>query len=334
MSEKNIKVSIIIPAYNVEKYIGKGIKSCCDQTYRNIEIIIVDDGSTDDTGHIIEMYSRKDPRIIPFHQVNQGVSVARNLGIENAKGEYVLFLDSDDWLERNAVEILVSNVKDKETLICCDCYFVYIDNNSVGVIRKDQTKDTVIETCSSNDAIQYIGISSKYRFVSSCYKLFNKEILDSNNLRFIPGIHQGEDGLFSYKYLCNIDNVKYIPAPLWNILDRPGSACNGGYSIKWKTALDAIDLMIAYREKIPPKTKEQLLAFKAERAMWLELNCTTSTDYKHEDFRAYQRVLKNNRKYLIRREKNVKTVAQCMLYPCLPAFIMRKYAKYKMHKGK
>lgn len=333
MMKMNPKVSIIIPAYNVEKYISRGIESCLNQTYSNIEIVIVDDGSSDKTFDIILDYCSRDRRIVSIHQENQGVSVARNNALDKSNGEYVLFLDSDDWLENDAVSSLVNSIVDKDCLVCCDWYYVLFDEKSNSFIHENQVGNSIEEICDSRDALNYIGINSKYRFTSSCYKLFNREILNINHIRFTPGIHQGEDGLFSFQYLCNIKKVKYIPLALWNIMDRPDSACNGGYSLKWKTALDAVDLMLQNKNILPQKTVEQLFAFKAERAMWLEKNCTQSEDYKYEDYLFYQKVLKENGKYLLKREKNIKTLIQCIVYPVLPPIMMRCFARCKSDLG-
>ena len=103
----DIVVSVIVPAYNVENYIGKGIESVINQSFKNIELIVVDDGSTDKTYSIARQYSSKDNRIKVLRQKNKGVSAARNRGIMEASGKYLIFLDSDDWLDENTVEVLV-----------------------------------------------------------------------------------------------------------------------------------------------------------------------------------------------------------------------------------
>lgn len=108
-------VSIIVPVYNVEQYLHKTIGSVCEQTYSNWELILVNDGSKDQSGSICDAYAEKNSRIRVFHTVNQGVSSARNLGIENACGKWVTFLDSDDYLNRNCLETL-SGYEKLETL--------------------------------------------------------------------------------------------------------------------------------------------------------------------------------------------------------------------------
>lgn len=103
----NNKVSIIIPVYNAEKHISKCIESLTNQTYKEIQIILINDGSTDKSGQICEAYAEKDNRIIVIHKENGGVSSARNIGLENSTGYYIMFVDSDDWIEEDAIKRLM-----------------------------------------------------------------------------------------------------------------------------------------------------------------------------------------------------------------------------------
>ena len=100
----NPLISIIVPCYNIEKYISKTLESVRNQTFQNFEIILIDDGSKDNTGKILDDYNKKDKRIKVIHKINEGVSQARNIGIENAVGEYIYFLDGDDLIEKNLLE--------------------------------------------------------------------------------------------------------------------------------------------------------------------------------------------------------------------------------------
>ena len=130
----NKKVSIIVPVYNVEGYIEECLSSLCEQTYTNIEIIVVDDGSTDRSGNICDMYSQKDQRIVVYHKENGGLSSARNYGLLYIKGEYVTFIDSDDYLNSNAIEIMLSNLINNEADVVECCF----------VDKKSKLKDKVI----------------------------------------------------------------------------------------------------------------------------------------------------------------------------------------------
>ena len=127
----NDLVSIIIPAYNVEKYIHRAIESSVRQTHKKIEVIIVDDGSTDRTCEIITEYAARYPEIKHISQTNAGVSSARNAALEICNSDYVIFLDSDDWLEENAIERLLCKSYDQNLLVCCDRYFAYYDTNNM-----------------------------------------------------------------------------------------------------------------------------------------------------------------------------------------------------------
>ena len=109
-----IKVSVIIPMYNVEKYIGQCVESVCGQTLRELEVICIDDGSNDATAQVVESLREKDERVSLVVQRNQGVSASRNAGLKLARGEYISFLDSDDYLKENALEILYAEAKEKE----------------------------------------------------------------------------------------------------------------------------------------------------------------------------------------------------------------------------
>lgn len=326
----NDKVSIIIPAYNVGKYIHKCIQSCCEQTYNNIEIVIVDDGSIDNTWDVIQKFAGYEERIICIKQKNKGVSTARNTALDVSTGEWVLFLDSDDWLEKNAVERLITHVKDEDVLICSDCYFVY-DNQS-DQIKKNQNINYTDELVSREDLMKYIGRKSKFRLGSSCYKLFNKKLIDTYKIRFIPGIHQGEDGLFTFMYIYHISKAIYFRDPLWNIYDRPGSACNSPYNEKWKTSLIAVDKMLAYGKALSQADKALIKAYKAERAMWLETSCVDTPSFSEEDFQYFRRILRKNGKFLIKREKKIKAVLLVLLYTIIPEPLSKKMIS--IHKNR
>ncbi|MBQ6774328.1 MAG: glycosyltransferase family 2 protein [Synergistaceae bacterium] len=133
----NALISIIIPAYNTQEYIHRAIESSLRQSYKNIEIIIINDGSTDETLRTAQTYADKDNRIKIFHQENKGVSSARNHGIREARGKYITFLDSDDWFEDDAVEILLAAQLDyPDKIIIANFYNnVKFDNNNE-IIRK------------------------------------------------------------------------------------------------------------------------------------------------------------------------------------------------------
>lgn len=236
-------VSIIIPAFNVENYISRAIESSLQQTYSDIEVIIVDDGSADNTLQIANKYAVKDCRVKVRSKDNGGVSSARNIGLQVASGSKLIFLDSDDWLELNAIQHLVSLSKhNKDLLICCDRYWVSEseDNKTTKVYP---AKRIPTKTVAIKDALMCIG-SGKYNLQSACYKLFDRSIIEKHSLRFQETIHYGEDGLFVYEYLKLTKGLVYTSEPLWDIYERTGSATKSGYNKKMLTALDMVDILL------------------------------------------------------------------------------------------
>ena len=323
-----VKVTIIIPAYNVENYIVHGLQSCVQQTEKDIEIIVVDDGSSDRTLEIAKDFSVRDERIKVFTQKHMGVSRARNYAISKSQGAYFLFLDSDDWLEENTVEILLNEAQSETNkLITCECYFV--ENINGKFVRTPQGQDNFRKKINKNEAINYVGICSKYKLQSSCYKLFQRNIVLERNIKFDEKIYYGEDGLFTYQYLCNTDGLIYIPVPLWNILDRPGSATAAPYNDKWLTAIDAVNKMLAYDANISVPVKEHLYSLKAERAFWIEINSLRSKQRKYYPAKYARKILKDNRKYFVNKNSSVKKKAQYFAFTVLPMPILRLMLKMK-----
>lgn len=245
--KNNPLISVIIPAYNVEDYIARGIESVLNQTYQELEVVIVDDGSKDNTVKVIKEYEKKDKRVKLFLKDNGGVSSARNLALEKSEGEYVIFLDSDDWIEKHTLQHLL-NMSDDENmyLVSGDCFFAYLNDN--GSIRKEKHREKHIKVkMTKKEAILTTG-TGEYNLQSSCYKLYSKKIINENNIKFREDIAHGEDGLFVFKYLNCVDGLIYENEPLWNILERPNSATTAPYNKKWLSAIDAVDEMISYAE--------------------------------------------------------------------------------------
>lgn len=120
-------ISVIIPIYNMEKYLDRCINSITEQSYKNIEILLINDGSTDNSLKICKKFQKEDERIKFFSMNHQGVSIARNLGIEKAKGKYIMFIDSDDWIEKDTIKTLYENIKNNDMSICS--YHRVFDNH-------------------------------------------------------------------------------------------------------------------------------------------------------------------------------------------------------------
>ncbi|MDD2425860.1 MAG: glycosyltransferase [Bacteroidales bacterium] len=226
------KVSVIIPAYNTAPYLVEAVDSVLNQTLKNFEVIIVDDGSTDNTLEIIQNYAQKDSRIKYYHQKNQGQSVARNLAMSASRGEYIYFMDSDDILVRNALEYCYKTASengldlvtfDAESFSESGTYSV----SGIKYIREGEIEERV-----------YSGIDMaelmvrKELFRAAPWLLFVKrELLKKNNLTFYPGIIH-EDELFSTLLFISAHRVSYIPEVLFYRSVRGGSTMTGNFSMR------------------------------------------------------------------------------------------------------
>lgn len=317
------KVSIIIPAYNVEKYIEKCVSSALDQTERDIEVVVVDDGSTDSTGTVIEKMAKKDNRVLYISQKNTGVSGARNNALKHATGDYLLFLDSDDWLEFNAVEELLKAISEKENvLVCSECF--YVEYKADVLVREQQGTGNAEQFLGRDEALLMAGKVSQYKLQSSCYKLFKRKVLVEKEIQFEKSIHYGEDGLFTFEYLLNMEGLVYIPIPLWNILDRPGSATKATYNPKMITSLIAVDKMLEVGiSRISGQVVDNLRAMKAERAIWV-LNTYLAVDRDNRnEFLTIQKALRDNWWYLVKRNRKMKTLIQCLIMQIMPECILK-----------
>lgn len=180
--ENNYLISIIIPAYNVEKFIEKAISSCINQSYKNIEIIVVDDGSTDNTSKLIDKMKDRDNRINVIHKKNEGVSIARNTGLQNAKGDYIIFLDADDYISYDYVEYMLYIVKKTNSDFCLskNCF----------MSKDEEQEEDKIEVINSIEAT--ILLLSPRVEVGCWNKIYKRSLLEDNNINFLQDLYFGE----------------------------------------------------------------------------------------------------------------------------------------------
>ena len=201
MSDKPL-ISVIVPVYKAERYLPRCIESILKQTYTNFELILVDDGTTDRSGIICDRYAEKDSRIRVIHKENGGVSTARNVGIDAAKGKWITFVDSDDWVSDNCLQILI------------DPTFEYEYDFVIGSleIRELKISRSVLKTNSyiyCNDNVEtVIELISMPRFHGPVAKMYKSHILQENNIRFIEGVKDGEDKIFVVEYLKYCHSIK------------------------------------------------------------------------------------------------------------------------------
>ncbi len=231
-------LSVIVTAYNIEAYIERGLRSVCDQTYRNLEIIVVDDGSTDRTGEICDGLAALDPRVEVIHKKNEGPAQARNIGTAKAHGSYLGYVDGDDWIDPDMYEKLIGALVDQEADMAV-CRYRQVSRERTA----DESVDRAVLLEGQEALTVYVEEREEFQIQNAAWnKLYRRELL--NNVSF-PAGKWYEDIMFATAALAGARRCIYLDTALYNyIIDREGSIMN--HSINPRTFTDQIP---AYREK-------------------------------------------------------------------------------------
>ena len=209
--------SIIVPIYNTRGYLEACVNSLLGQTYKNLQIILVDDGSTDGCGQLCDAFAQKDPRVQVIHQKNNGVSSTRNAGLDAARGDYVYFMDSDDQVTETMVEESVA-VMEAEDCDLCVWRMLLRDEGDPSKSRYSGCPETVF--------FQFSTVREKQKFLSrwilnnrlgwsACCQVFRRKIIEEHHLRFISGQKIYEDIDFFFRYAAHCRNIRNIPKPFY-----------------------------------------------------------------------------------------------------------------------
>lgn len=215
-------VSVIVPIYNVEKYLSKCIDSITNQTLTNIEIILVNDGSTDNSGIIADEYAKNDNRIKVIHKENGGQGSARNIGIDLAIGEYIGFVDSDDWIDLDMYEKLYNKANKYNSDIAIGSRKIFNEAYDLGTTIN--VGDNEFDKISEN-IVNYIIENVFYpQTVSACNKIYSRKLILNNNINFRSVEEVGsEDAVFNYCILLNTNKIVTINDTFYNGVERLGS---------------------------------------------------------------------------------------------------------------
>lgn len=237
------KISIIIPCYNVEKYLPKCLDSVVNQTYKNLEIICVNDGSTDNTLDVLNKYKLKDSRIVVVDQENSGASSARNNGLNYVTGDYIMFVDSDDWIDNETCEIVIKKALSDDYDIVIWNYVREFDNNSLSkqIFEDNQIvfNKNDIECKLRRRTIGLYGVELSHpenadSVVTIWGKLYKASIILDNKLQFInlEKIGTSEDALFNLEVYKNISSAIYIPNCLYHYRKNNDTSVTSKYNDK------------------------------------------------------------------------------------------------------
>lgn len=210
-------VTVIIPVYNVEEYLDRCMESILGQTYENLDIILVNDGSTDGSRGLVVKYTNLDARVRAIHQENKGLSSARNVGIDSAKGEYISFVDSDDYVADDYIQKLYESMVGSDSdLASSSIYNVYGDKSIPSRTRKKRVAPGGIV------AGEFLSSTLGNDNRAACGKLFKKSMLKNSNLRF-PAGKRHEDIAFLFEAFCLSRRVSFVGEPLYYYVHREGS---------------------------------------------------------------------------------------------------------------
>ncbi len=221
-------ISIIVPIYKVEKFLPKCIESILAQSYSDFELILVDDGSPDECPEICDEYAAKDQRIIVIHQKNSGVSAARNVGLKKAKGQYIGFVDPDDFIAQDMYEKMVQAVEQSAAELVICGYDYYDEEYCVDEKRKYRiASDEVINQKELMKRMSDMPPTLRHGVVN---KVFKSNLLSRMN--FIEGLHSSEDVMLLTEYIKLVKCAVIVHQPLYKNLVRAGSATHGGLNIE------------------------------------------------------------------------------------------------------
>lgn len=217
-------ISIIVPVYNAEKYLRKCIDSIVNQTYTNLEIILVDDGSPDNSGAICDEYAKNDSRIKVIHKPNGGLSSARNAGLDLSSGEYLTFIDSDDYIELDTVEQVVKTLLDREVEVVLIREKQVNENGETTKIVGETPTDTIFYK--EKEFLADLILAKQIN--GACDKFYKRELL--NGLRFEENKHHGEDMLFNVCYLEKVNTVGYVDSIKYSYVANQNSITHSKFN--------------------------------------------------------------------------------------------------------
>lgn len=249
------KISVIVPVYNVEQYLERCVESIINQTYKNLEIILVNDGSTDNSGKLCDELAKKDDRIKVIHKENGGLSDARNTGIEVAESELIGFIDSDDYIDKDMYEVLYNNLRNTNSdLSMCALYDVF--NN----IIPPQVKQVDILELTSQEAIKMV-MEAKILSVTAVNKLYKKDLF--SDLKFELG-KIAEDAFIMIKLLDKCEKVVATNEKKYYYIHRENSITTQKFSPKFLNVIEAYE----QNYKIIENNYPELLQVAQTRMNW------------------------------------------------------------------
>ena len=280
-------ISVIVPIYNVERYLEKCLESIIAQTYKNIEILLINDGSPDDCEEICMSFARKDGRIKYYKKVNGGLSSARNYGIERAKGDYIVFIDSDDYVGERYIESMYGAVKESGAEVCVCGYYIVRDGEE-GETREKRKMPIPLKgrLVTGLEIMTAAGKRGGDPYIVVWNKLYKRELF--KRLKFIPGRIHEDEFLFHHMFSA-VGSIYCLDECLYYYRHRRGSITTGGISLK------SLDKVRAFKDRVDFYTKKgyrELIPAAYQTYMYVLCEARCELDFSKKENEAEWRMLK------------------------------------------
>lgn len=300
------KISVIVPVYNTEQYLHRCIDSILAQTFTDFELLLIDDGSKDSSGKICDEYAAKDSRVRVFHKENGGVSSARNLGLDNVQGEWITFVDSDDWLESKGLELLI-NASDADIIIG---EIMFEKNGTTSFLSNTSNK-------TGKDLYELISTQINHSaFCSPCAKLFSANLIRKHHIRFNQSLTFGEDSVFVKYYLLYVNSISNIHELCYHY-DDIGDNIYQKYSRSFQPIQDYYYATISLYESLE-KSKDITISKHGVIGVVFNIAMTCLKKNGQKDLKSVRRFLKDdNVRYelLKRRSLHIRLLLSLALLP-------------------
>lgn len=300
--KEEMKISVVVPVYNVERFLRDCINSIRNQTYQNLEIILVDDGSTDSSAGICDEYEKMDTRIKVIHKCNGGLSDARNTGIGLAKGEYISFVDSDDWIRKDAYQILSDRIRQfRADIVCFGMTELYERSRNVLYLPKSSG------VADTEGALKMLMLGNGCG-PSACNKLFKRRIFEK--IRF-PAGKISEDIAVMYQVFDQAKQVGFVNECLYYYRHRRGSITTAAYHRKNLVIVDYARDMIRYMKKKHPALTDDARTYYANTLIHV---CSRISALNKAEQEIFQNELKAYKNELYRYRCFLRTPAERAKY--------------------
>lgn len=309
--EGNIKISVIVPVYRVEKYLDKCVKSIVNQTYENLEIILVDDGSPDNCPAICDEWAKKDSRIKVIHKENGGVSSARNAALKIASGEFIGFVDSDDWIEPDMYESLLKRIDETDSSIALCSYYSVETTGDTKAHRCISDKDKL----GRDDYLRFIVLGGDGGYIWN--RLYRADIV--KEVSFDENIWYSEDLLFNFKTALISKSVAVLDEPEYHYFQKRIKERAWIMDDHSFDSMTAFEIMLSYNN-IPDDVYDCCLRGYAAAAFTLLSGVLTNEKYfyKYEEIRSA--ILKFKKRILIQKKYPLKYKGKVLVLWLCPAF--------------